>query len=61
MCSRDEWDGSSRVYCCVEHVNCFNIVNEYATLLVCIFKNVNFAEVFLRLLYAMFIIYTSRI
>jgi len=32
-----------------------------ATLLVSIFLNVNFATVLLRLLYAMFIIYTSRI
>jgi len=39
----------------------FNIVNECATLLVCILKNVTFAAVLLRLLYAMFIIYTSRI
>jgi len=39
----------------------FLIVNECATLLVCIFLNVNFAAVLLRLLYAIFVIYTSRI
>jgi len=39
----------------------FYIVKECATLLVCIFKNVNFAEVVRSLLYAMFIIYTSKI
>jgi len=39
----------------------FNIVNECATLLVCIFLNVNFAAVLRRILYVMFIIYTSRI
>jgi len=32
-----------------------------ATLLVCIFLNVNFATVLPRLLYVMFIIHTSRI
>jgi len=39
----------------------FNIVNECATLLVCILKSVNFAAVLRRLLNAVFIIYTSRI
>jgi len=34
----------------------FNIVNECAFLLVCIFKNINFAAVLLRLLFVMFII-----
>jgi len=50
-------------YCCVElmSIGFLNIVNECATLLVCIFKNVNFAEVLLSLLYAKCIIYTSRI
>jgi len=38
-----------------------NMVNECATLLVCMFKNVNFSAVLRRLLYAMLIIYTSRI
>jgi len=39
----------------------FYVVNGYATLLVCIFLIVNSAAVLRRLLYAMFIIYTSRI
>jgi len=39
----------------------FYIVNECATLIVCIFKSMNFAEVLRSLLYVMFIIYTSRI
>jgi len=49
-----EWDGRSRIYCCAEQSS------HCATLLVCIFYNVNFATVLRRFLYEMFIC-TSRI
>ena len=49
------------VLLCRAHVNYFFKYCEWMCHSVCIFLNVNFAAVLLRLLYAMFIFYTSRI
>jgi len=40
LCSREEWDGSSRIYCCVELMSIvfLNIVNECALYLFAFFK-----------------------